>query len=100
HVGAGGSPHAAMGVLAALGASLMWGTMYVPYRKAYLSGMNPLSFVTVFTIGEVVTMLVLTSALDPGALGQLVQSRQVVFWLFLGGTVWNNSDILQQIATK
>ena len=35
------------GVLAAAGASLLWGTMYIPYRKAYISGMNPLSFVTV-----------------------------------------------------
>src|SRR5215475_12011189 len=26
------------GVLAALGAGLLWGTMYIPYRKAYLSG--------------------------------------------------------------
>ena len=25
-------PHAVMGLLAAAGASLMWGTMYVPYR--------------------------------------------------------------------
>ena len=41
------------GILAALGAGLLWGTMYIPYRKAYLSGMNPLSFVTAFTIGEV-----------------------------------------------
>src|SRR6195952_300936 len=44
--------HAVRGIAAALGASLMWGTMYVPYRKAYLSGMNPLSFVTAFTVGE------------------------------------------------
>jgi hypothetical protein len=26
--------------------------MYIPYRKAYLTGMNPLSFVTFFTFGE------------------------------------------------
>src|SRR5205085_11126858 len=37
---------AALGICAALGAGLLWGTMYIPYRKAYLSGMNPLSFVT------------------------------------------------------
>ncbi len=51
----GSGPHAdraAGGVLAAGGASLLWGTMYIPYRKAYVSGMSPLSFVTVFTIGE------------------------------------------------
>ncbi len=38
---------------AALGAGILWGTMYIPYRKAYLTGMNPLSFVTFFTFGEV-----------------------------------------------
>src|SRR5271156_3239629 len=64
--------HALGGVLAAIGASLMWGTMYVPYRKAYLSGMNPLSFVTLFTVGELGTMLVLTWTLDGGAQSSLV----------------------------
>src|SRR5215471_15502171 len=54
------------GILAALGASLLWGTMYVPYRKAYLSGMNPLSFVTAFTVGELGTMISLVLALDGG----------------------------------
>ena len=58
--------HAFRGIVAALGASLMWGTMYVPYRKAYLSGMNPLSFVTAFTVGELGTVLALTLALDGG----------------------------------
>src|SRR5260370_28039321 len=29
--------HSLAGILAALGASLLWGTMYIPYRKAYLS---------------------------------------------------------------
>jgi len=52
------------GVLAAAGASLLWGTMYIPYRKAYISGMNPLSFVTVFTIGELGTCFALVLALD------------------------------------
>src|SRR5260370_3497717 len=63
--GATGS-HAARGIVAALGASLMWGTMYVPYRKAYLSGMNPLSFVTAFTVGELGTVFRLTLALGGG----------------------------------
>lgn len=58
--------HAFRGIAAALGASLMWGTMYVPYRKAYLSGMNPLSFVTAFTVGELGTVFALTLALDGG----------------------------------
>ena len=69
----------------------MWGTMYVPYRKAYLSGMNPLSFVTVFTVGELGTMFLLTWTLDGGMKSsafRLMQSRQLLFWLFLGGFVW------------
>src|SRR5579872_2822833 len=28
------------GILAAIGASMLWGTMYIPYRKAYISGMS------------------------------------------------------------
>src|SRR5258707_5524821 len=40
--------HSMRGVWAALGAGVLWGTMYIPYRKAYLTGMNPLSFVTLF----------------------------------------------------
>ena len=81
----------------------MWGTMYVPYRKAYLSGMNPLSFVTAFTVGELGTVLALTLALDGGIHStafQLFQSRGVVFWLFLGGFVWVIGDLFQQFATK
>src|SRR6266852_3897858 len=51
--------HSVRGVWAALGAGALWGTMYVPYRKAYLSGMNPLSFVTFFTFGELGMMTAL-----------------------------------------
>src|SRR5262250_1832115 len=29
------------GVVGALGAGVLWGTMYIPYRKAYLTGMSP-----------------------------------------------------------
>lgn len=97
------APHALRGLLAAAGASLMWGTMYVPYRKAYLSGMNPLSFVTAFTVGELGTMLLLTYTLDGGMRSsafQLMQSRQLLFWLFLGGFVWVVGDLFQQFATK
>src|SRR5258707_9066406 len=36
--------HSLRGVWAALGAGVLWGTMYIPYPKAYLPGMNPLSF--------------------------------------------------------
>src|SRR5665213_341271 len=89
--------------LAAAGASLMWGTMYVPYRKAYLSGMNPLSFVTAFTVGELSTVFGLTLALDGGLHSpsfQLFHLRGMVFWLFLGGFVWVIGDLFQQFATK
>ncbi len=91
------------GILAAAGASLMWGTMYVPYRKAYLSGMNPLSFITAFTVGELGTVLALTLALDGGLHStafQLLTIRGVVFWLFLGGFVWVIGDLFQQFAAK
>jgi glucose uptake protein GlcU len=102
HGGEVGS-HAFRGIAAALGASLMWGTMYVPYRKAYLSGMNPLSFVTAFTVGELGTVLALTLALDGGfhsAAFQLLRTPGVVFWLFLGGFVWVIGDLFQQFAAK
>src|ERR1700738_752121 len=46
----------ARGVVAALAAGVLWGTMYIPYRKAYLTGMSPLAFITFFTIGELVMM--------------------------------------------
>jgi drug/metabolite transporter (DMT)-like permease len=52
---------AAVGIVAALGAGVLLGTMYIPYRKAYISGMNPLSFVTIFTFGELGTVLTLGS---------------------------------------
>ena len=103
NAGAAGAGHATRGLMAAAGASLMWGTMYVPYRKAYLSGMNPLSFVTIFTFGELGTMLALTYCLDGQAsasLGQMAHSRQMLFWLFLGGFIWVIGDLFQQFATK
>ncbi len=102
----GGGPHAgraASGVLAAAGASLLWGTMYIPYRKAYISGMNPLSFVTVFTIGELAAMFALVLALDGGTKAAVFHSpetRHLLFWLFLGGFVWVIGDLFQQFATK
>jgi len=103
HGSAGIPHHATQGILAALGASLLWGTMYVPYRKAYISGMNPLSFVTMFTIGELVTMLTLVLTLDGGTHSAVFHSalvRPLLFWLFLGGFVWVVGDLLQQFATK
>jgi glucose uptake protein GlcU len=103
HGGGSASPHAVRGLIAAGGASLMWGTMYVPYRKAYLSGMNPLSFVTAFTVGELGTMFLLTWTLDGGihsSAFQLAHSRPLLFWLFLGGFIWVIGDLFQQFATK
>src|SRR6185437_4340304 len=103
HLGGSHAAHAVDGILAALGASLMWGSMYIPYRKAYLSGMNPLSFVTVFTVGELVTMLALVLAFDGGIHAAVFHSPAVVpmlFWLFLGGFVWVVGDLFQQYATK
>ena len=103
HSGSISSARAFSGVIAALGAGLMWGTMYVPYRKAYISGMNPLSFVTVFTFGELGTMGVLALALHGGG-GSLTTElhalRPSMLWLFLGGFCWVIGDLFQQYATK
>ncbi len=93
---------AAFGIAAALGAGILWGTMYIPYRKAYLTGMNPLSFITFFTVGEVVTMLLLAIGYR-GATPlwhELSTARPVLFWLMLGGFVWVIGDLFQQYATK
>jgi len=92
-----------LGILAALGAGMLWGTMYIPYRKAYISGMNPLSFVTVFTFGELGTVLALTLAFDGGVHGvaaELEKARPALFWLFLGGFCWVIGDLFQQYAAK
>lgn len=91
------------GIVAALGAGLLWGTMYIPYRKAYISGMNPLSFVTVFTFGELAAMVVISWAFAGGWDGlasQLAAARPVLFWLFLGGLCWVIGDLFQQYAAK
>jgi drug/metabolite transporter (DMT)-like permease len=95
--------HAMRGILAALAAGLLWGTMYVPYRKAYLTGMNPLSFVAFFTIGELVTMGILAVTYVGGPstlLIELMKTREVLFWLLLGGFIWVIGDLLQQYAAK
>jgi drug/metabolite transporter (DMT)-like permease len=96
------SEHASSGVWAALGAGVLWGTMYIPYRKAYLTGMNPLSFVTFFTFGELGMMSVLALAYS-GAVPlwrELLEARGVIFWLMLGGFVWVVGDLFQQYAAK
>src|SRR3979409_2294367 len=94
--------HSMRGVWAALGAGILWGTMYIPYRKAYLSGMNPLSFVTFFTFGELGMMATLTvSYLGLTVLWhELVNARGVLFWLMAGGFIWVIGDLFQQYAAK
>jgi len=98
----GPASHASRGVAAALGAGILWGTMYIPYRKAYLTGMNPLSFVTFFTFGEVGMMAALAVSFTgtAGLWRQLVGAREVLFWLMLGGFVWVIGDLFQQYAAK
>jgi drug/metabolite transporter (DMT)-like permease len=97
-------PAAALrGVAAALGAGLLWGTMYIPYRKAYLSGMHPLSFLAFFTLGEIATMAFLAWSELGGPAGvwrTLAAARGVLFWLLLGGFVWVIGDLFQQYAAK
>jgi len=91
------------GIAAALTAGALWGTMYIPYRKAYLTGMHPLSFVAFFTIGELgmMTALALSLSGGPGPLwGELAKSRAVLFWLLLAGFVWVVGDLFQQYAAK
>ncbi len=100
---AGLSDRAGAGLAAALGAGLLWGTMYIPYRKAYISGMNPLSFVTIFTLGELVTIGILTISFVGGVSvfsGELSALRSSLFWLFLGGFCWVIGDLFQQYAAK
>jgi len=98
----GPAGHSFRGIWAALGAGVLWGTMYIPYRKAYLTGMNPLSFVTFFTFGELGMM----SALAIGYKGlsplwqELLSARGVIFWLMLGGFIWVIGDLFQQYAAK
>lgn len=99
-----GSPHRALaGIAAAIGAGLMFGSMYIPYRKAYLSGMNPISFVTVFTVGEMITMPTLAVVFSGGVgplMKDLSRARPDLFWLFLGGFCWVVGDLFQNYAAK
>jgi drug/metabolite transporter (DMT)-like permease len=94
--------HSLRGVWAALGAGVLWGTMYIPYRKAYLTGMNPLSFVTFFTFGELGVMSALAVSYNgvTPLLHQLQSARDVLFWLMLGGFIWVIGDLFQQYAAK
>jgi drug/metabolite transporter (DMT)-like permease len=98
-----GATNAVLGIVAALGAGLLWGTMYIPYRKAYISGMNPLSFVTIFTFGELGTVFALALVFDGGfhnVAAGVIKARPALFWLFLGGFCWVLGDLFQQYAAK
>jgi drug/metabolite transporter (DMT)-like permease len=65
--------------------------------------MNPLSFVTVFTFGELATILTLSVVFE-GGVAPLLQGLQnassALFWLFLGGFCWVIGDLFQQYAAK
>jgi hypothetical protein len=77
--------------------------MYIPYRKAYLTGMSPLSFITFFTVGELGMMTVLALTYSGGFAplwSQLTGARHVLFWLLAGGFVWVVGDLFQQYAVK
>lgn len=91
------------GITAALGAGLMFGSMYIPYRKAYITGMNPLTFLTFFTFGEITTVTLLAIIFLGGAgvfWSELVASRAILFWPLLGGFMWVVGDLFQNYATK
>jgi drug/metabolite transporter (DMT)-like permease len=97
------SRDALRGVVAALSAGVLWGTMYIPYRKAYLTGMSPLSFITFFTVGELGMMSALALTYSGGLtplMQQLSGARHVLFWLLAGGFVWVVGDLFQQYAVK
>jgi drug/metabolite transporter (DMT)-like permease len=101
--GAAAAHRATVGIAAALGAGMLWGTMYIPYRKAYISGMNPLSFVTVFTFGELGTTFALAWIFHgsyAAMMAELAKARPALFWLFLGGFCWVLGDLFQQYAAK
>jgi glucose uptake protein GlcU len=91
------------GIAAAVGAGLMFGSMYIPYRKAYITGMNPLTFLTFFTFGEM-TMMTVVALVFTGGVGpfwhELTANRAILLWPMLGGFMWVVGDLFQNYATK
>jgi glucose uptake protein GlcU len=93
----------ARGIAAALGAGLMFGSMYISYRKAYITGMNPLTFLTWFTFGEIftVTVLAIVSLGGVSLFWQaLLANRAILLWPMLGGFMWVVGDLFQNYAAK
>jgi len=64
--------------------------------------MNPLSFVTIFTVGEVITVVVLGILFLGGSTfgNAILTAGPVLFWVFLGGAFWVVGDLFQQFACK
>ena len=91
------------GIAEAVGAGLMFGSMYIPYRKAYITGMNPLTFLTFFTFGEM-TMMTAIALVFSGGVGafshELVANRSILLWPMLGGFMWVVGDLFQNYAAK
>ena len=80
------SPAPLPGIAAAVGAGVVFGSMYIPYRKAYLTGMNPLTFLTYFTAGELITMTLIAVSFEGGVTPfwrELVANKTILFWPFL-----------------
>ncbi len=98
-----GHGNAVRGIAAAVGAGLMFGSMYIPYRKAYITGMNPLTFLTYFTFGEMTTVSIV-AIVFLGGVGpfwhELAADRGILFWPLLGGFMWVIGDLFQNYATK
>ncbi len=97
------SGHPIRGIAAALGAGLLFGSQYIPFRKAYITGMNPLTFLTFFTFGEMTTMTLLAVSFTGGVLPfwhELAVSRRILFWPLLGGFMWVVGDLFQNYAAK
>jgi glucose uptake protein GlcU len=99
----GAAKHSIRGVAAALGAGLMFGSQYIPFRKAYITGLNPFTFLTFFTFGEMTTMTIIavgfTGGLSP-FLDELAANSSILFWPLLGGFMWVVGDLFQNYAAK
>ena len=97
------SEHPIRGVASALGAGLMFGSQYIPFRKAYITGLNPFTFLTFFTFGEMTTMTIVAVSFTGGwwpFWHQLTINSTILFWPLLGGFMWVVGDLFQNYAAK